>query len=139
MVGPVLPFENASVADQHITRRVARNPVAPPATNNSSVYCYHLKSDSSDRQDYQRELEKDRMQYRPGQHVMEAKVAPEMARDIRPSQYYVSRGVPRADLTERAALQRSMMHSVAPFNGITAVAGGYSKAGVLHYGVTSLY
>ncbi|RCV16520.1 hypothetical protein SEVIR_3G147400v4 [Setaria viridis] len=139
VVGPVLPFENASVADQHITRRVARNPVAPPATNNSSVYCYHLKSDSSDRQDYQRELEKDRMQYRPGQHVMEAKVAPEMARDIRPSQYYVSRGVPRADLTERAALQRSMMHSVAPFNGITAVAGGYSKAGVLHYGVTSLY
>lgn len=70
---------------------------------------------------------------------MEAKVAPEMARDMRPSQYYVSRGVPRADLTERATLQRSMMHSVAPFNGITALASGYSKAGVLHYGVTSLY
>ncbi|RLN00148.1 mitogen-activated protein kinase 7 [Panicum miliaceum] len=137
VVGPVLPFENVSAVDQHITRRVARNPAAPPATNNSSVYCYHLKSDSSDRQEHQLELEKDRMQYRPGQHAMEAKVAPEMVRDMRPSPYYVSRGVPKADLTERAALQRSMMHNVASFNGITA--GGYSKAGILHYGVTSLY
>ncbi|CAN6327266.1 unnamed protein product [Urochloa humidicola] len=141
VVGPVLPFENASVADQHIMRRVARNPAVPPATNTSSVYCSHQKSDSSGRQEHQLELEKDRMQYRPGQHVMEAKVAPEMVRDMRPSPYYVSRGVPRADLTERAALHRSMLHSVAPFNGITAVAGGggYNKAGVLHYGVTSLY
>ncbi|PAN18107.1 hypothetical protein PAHAL_3G178900 [Panicum hallii] len=137
VVGPVLPFENVSAVDQHITRRAARNPAAPSATNNSSVYCYHLKSDSSDRQEHQLELEKDRMQYRPGQHAMEAKVAPEMVRDMRPSPYYVSRGVPKADLTERAALQRSMMHNVASFNGITA--GGYSKAGILHYGVTSLY
>jgi serine/threonine protein kinase len=137
VVGPVLPFENVSAVDQHITRRVARNPAAPSATNNSSVYCYHLKSDSSDRQEHQLELEKDRMQYRPGQHAMEAKVAPEMVRDMRPSPYYVSRGVPKADLTERSALQRSMMHNVASFNGITA--GGYSKAGILHYGVTSLY
>ncbi|KAG2625740.1 hypothetical protein PVAP13_3KG308800 [Panicum virgatum] len=135
----VLPFENASAVDQHITRRVARNPGVPPATNNSSVYGYHLKSDSSDRQDHQLELEKDQMQYRPGQHAMEAKVAPELARDMRPSLYYVSRGVPKTDLTERAALQRSMLHNVASFNGITAVAGGYSKAGILHYGVTSLY
>jgi len=135
----VLPFENVSAVDQHITRRVARNPGVPPATNNSSVYGYHLKSDSSDRQDHQLELEKDQMQYRPGQHAMEAKVAPELARDMRPLPYYVSRGVPKTDLTERAALQRSMLHNVASFNGITAVAGGYSKAGILHYGVTSLY
>ena len=120
-------------------RRVARNPAVPPATNNSSVYCYHLKSGSSDRQEHQLELEKDQMQYRPGQHAMEAKVAPELARDMRPLPYYVSRGVPKTDLTERAALQRSMLHNVASFNGITAVAGGYSKAGILHYGVTSLY
>ena len=139
VVGPVLPFENVSAVDQHIMRRVARNPAVPPATNNSSVYCYHLKSGSSDRQEHQLELEKDRMQYRPGQHATEAKVAPEMARDMRPSPYYVSRGVPKTDLTERAALQRSMLHNVASFNGFTAVAGGYSKAGVLHYGVTSLY
>nr|CAB3460709.1 unnamed protein product [Digitaria exilis] len=139
VVGPVLPFENSSVADQHITRRVARNPAVPPATNNSSACCYHLKSDSSDRQEHQLELEKDRMQYRPGQHSMEAKVAPDMTRDMRPSLYYVSRGVPKADLTDRVALQRSMLHTAAPFNGMTAVGGGYSKAGVLHYGVTSLY
>ncbi|RLN30724.1 mitogen-activated protein kinase 7 [Panicum miliaceum] len=137
VVGPVLPLENVSAVDQHITRRVARNPAVPPATNNSSVYCYHQKSDSWDRQEHQLELEKDRMQYRPGHHAMEAKVAPEMVRDMRPSPYYVSRGVPKADLTERAALQRSMLHNVASFNGITA--GGYSKAGILHYGVTSLY
>ncbi|XP_066368179.1 mitogen-activated protein kinase 7-like isoform X2 [Miscanthus floridulus] len=139
VVGPVLPFESASVTDQHIARRVARNPAVPPVTNTSSVYCYHLKSDSSDRQEHQLEREKDQRQYRRGQHLMDAKVAPEMARDIRPSQYYVSRGMPKADLTDRATLHRSTLHGVAPFNGIAAVAGGYSQAGVLHYGVTSLY
>jgi len=118
---------------------VARNPAVPPVTNTSSVYCYHLKSDSSDRQEHQLEREKDQRQYRTGQHLMDAKVAPEMARDIRPSQYYVSRGMPKADLTDRATLHRSTLHGVAPFNGIAAVAGGYSQAGVLHYGVTSLY
>lgn len=70
---------------------------------------------------------------------MDAKVAPEMARDIRSSQYYGSRVMPKADLTDRATLQRSTLHGVAPFNGITAVAGGYSQAGILHYGITSLY
>ncbi|KAJ1264109.1 hypothetical protein BS78_09G237200 [Paspalum vaginatum] len=138
VVGPVLPFENSSVTDQHIVRRVARNPAVPSATNNSSAHCYHMKSDRSDREEHQLELEKDRMQYRPGQHLVDAKVSPEMAQDVRPSPYYVSRGVPKADLADRAALQRSMLQGVAPFNGI-AVAGGYSKAGVLHYGITSLY
>ncbi|XP_062180422.1 mitogen-activated protein kinase 7-like isoform X1 [Phragmites australis] len=133
VVGPVLPFEKASVTDPHNARRVAKNPVVLPATTNPSVYCYHLKPDCSDRQ-HQQELEKDRLQYRPGQHLVDAKVVPEMARGMGSSRYYVSKGVPKADLTDRAALQQgSMLHGIAPFNGITAVAGA------LHYGVTSLY
>ncbi|AQK92189.1 Putative MAP kinase family protein [Zea mays] len=81
VVGPVLPFESASVTDQHIARQVARNPAVPPATNTSSAYCYHLKPDSADRQEQQLELEEDHMQYRTGQHPMDAKVAHEMGRN----------------------------------------------------------
>ncbi|KAL6610770.1 hypothetical protein ACP70R_040739 [Stipagrostis hirtigluma subsp. patula] len=140
VIGPVIPFENGSVADPHSARRVTRTPVVAPATTNPSVYCYHPKSDCSDRQQHQHELEKDRMQYRSGQHLMDAKGVPEMARDMRSSPYYVSRGVPKADLTDRVVLQQgSMLHGIASFNGITAVAGGYSSAGALHYGLTSMY
>uniref|UniRef100_A0ACD5TDS1 Uncharacterized protein n=1 Tax=Avena sativa TaxID=4498 RepID=A0ACD5TDS1_AVESA len=90
--------ENESVADRHIGRRVVRDPVVPPAAPS-----YQLKSYFAERQ-HQQELEKDRMRYRPSHHFRDAKVAPEMAPDIRPSPYYIP-----------------------PFNGITAVEGGYSK------------
>ncbi|KAK3134814.1 hypothetical protein QOZ80_5BG0411030 [Eleusine coracana subsp. coracana] len=140
VVGPVIPYENGNVSDPNNVRRVARNPVGPPATSNQSAYCYHLKSDCSDRQQHQNELEKDRMQYRSGHHLIDAKLMPEVARDMRSSSYHVSRGVLKSDLTDRSALQGSMLHGVASFNGIAAVAGGgYSKAGALHYGITSLY
>ncbi|XP_047094726.1 mitogen-activated protein kinase 7-like isoform X2 [Lolium rigidum] len=97
------PTENASVADRHIGRRVAKDPVVPPAAAS-----YHLKSDCSDRQ-HQQELEKDRARYRPLHHFRDAKVAPEMAPDIRSSPYYIP-----------------------PFSGI---AGGYSKVAA----VTRMY
>ncbi|XP_051210365.1 mitogen-activated protein kinase 7 isoform X2 [Lolium perenne] len=97
------PTENASVADRHIGRRVARDPVVPPAAAS-----YHLKSDCSDRQ-HQQELEKDRARYRPLHHFRDAKVAPEMAPDIRSSPYYIP-----------------------PFSGIAA---GYSKVAA----VTRMY
>ncbi|KAL6848927.1 hypothetical protein ACP4OV_021510 [Aristida adscensionis] len=129
-----------SVTDPHNAQRVARNTAVPAATANTSAYCYYPKSDCSDKRQHQHELEKDRMHYRSGQHLMDAKLVPEMSPDIRSSPYYVSRSVPKADVTDRGALQQgSMLHSIAPFNGITAVAGGYSKAGALHYGLTSMY
>jgi hypothetical protein len=137
-VGPVLPFENPGAADPHSARRVVRNPMVPPAAANKSGYSYNLKSDYSDRQ-HQEELEKDRVQYRPAQHLMDAKVAPDTAPDIRSSQYYFTRSAPRTDLTDRAALQGSMLYGIAPFNGIAAVAGGYSKVGAVQYGVSRMY
>jgi hypothetical protein len=138
VVGPVIPYENGNATDPNNARRVVRNP-AVPVTSNQSAYCYHLKSDCC-RQKQQTELEKDRMQYSSGYHLMDAKVVPEAARDMGSSPYYVSRGVPKADLTDRSSLQGSMLHGVAHFSGITAVAGsGYSKAAALHYGITSLY
>jgi hypothetical protein len=69
---------------------------------------YHLKSDCADRQ-HQQELEKDRARYRPSHHFRDAKVAPEIAPDIRSSPYYIP-----------------------PFSGIT---GGYSKVAA----VTRMY
>ncbi|XP_040380193.1 mitogen-activated protein kinase 7 isoform X1 [Oryza brachyantha] len=136
-VGPVLPFENPSVTDSHNAWRVGRNPV-PQAASNKPVYSYHLKPDYSSTQ-HQKELEKDRAQYRPAQQMMDAKVAPETVPDMRPSQYYITRSAPKTDLTDRAALQGSMLYGIAPFNGIAAVAGGYSKVGAVHYGATRLY
>uniref|UniRef100_A0A0D9WJT8 mitogen-activated protein kinase n=1 Tax=Leersia perrieri TaxID=77586 RepID=A0A0D9WJT8_9ORYZ len=131
-VGPVLPFENIGVTDPHNARRVVRNPVAPPAAANKPVYSYHLKSDYHGTQ-HQQELEKDRVQYRSVQHSTDAKVAPETTLDMRSSQYYITRSAPKTDLRERAALQGSMLYSIAPFNGIAAVAGG-----AVQYAVASL-
>jgi len=90
------PMENAIVIDRHSGRRVARDPVvvAPAAAS------YHLKSDCADRQ-HQQELEKDHARYRPSHRFRDARVAPEMAPDVRSSPFYIP-----------------------PFNGI---AGGYSK------------
>jgi hypothetical protein len=73
VVGPVIPFENATAVDPYSQRRVARNPVLPPTTSNLSAYSYHRKSDNSDRV-LQQELEKDRTQYQPAQRFMDAKV-----------------------------------------------------------------
>lgn len=80
---------------------MARDPAGPPA----AAAGYHLKPDCSDRQQQQQqELEKDRARYRPAHHFRDARVAPEA--EARPSAYYIP-----------------------PFNGIAAVAGGYSKVG----------
>ncbi|KQK04843.1 mitogen-activated protein kinase 7 [Brachypodium distachyon] len=120
VVSSAMQTDNPSVSDRHNGRRVARDPAVPPAA------AYHLKSDYSDRQhqqefekdrvrpDRQRqeELEKDRMQYRPGHHSMDAKVAPEISPYMRSSPYYIP-----------------------PFNGIAAVASGYSKVAA----VTRMY
>ncbi|KAL5203358.1 hypothetical protein ABZP36_014310 [Zizania latifolia] len=137
-VGPVLPFENPGVTDLHNPRRVVRNPVAPAAAN-KPVYIHHLKSDCSGRQHQQELEEKDRVQYKPAQHFMDAKVAPETAPDMRSSQHYISRSALKTDLTDRAAIQGSMLYGIAPFNGIAAAAGGYSKVGAVQYGVTRMY
>jgi len=139
VVGPVIPYENLTAVDPYNQRRVARNPVLPPATSNLSAYTYHRKSDNSDRE-LQQELEKDRMQYQPAQRFMDAKVVPQMSPDLR-SSYYIPKGVPKADVVERAALQSSMIHGIAPFNGIAAVGGGggYNKVNAVQYGVSRMY
>jgi hypothetical protein len=124
VVGSVIPYENGNVADPNNVRRVARNPVVPPVTSNQSTHCNHLMPDCSCRQQHQNELEKDRVQYRSGHLLMEAKVVPEADGGMRSSPYYVSRGVPKADLADRS-LQGSNLHGVATFNGMTAVAGGW--------------
>ncbi|KAG2599628.1 hypothetical protein PVAP13_5KG421400 [Panicum virgatum] len=119
-------------------RRVARNPVLPPATSNLSAYTYHRKSDNSDRE-LQQELEKDRMQYQPAQRFMDAKAVPQMSPDLR-SSYYIPKGVPKDDVVERAASQSSMIHGIAPFNGIASVGGGgYNKVNAVQYGVSRMY
>ncbi|XP_062217446.1 mitogen-activated protein kinase 8 isoform X2 [Phragmites australis] len=137
VVGPVIPFENSAAVDPYNQRRVARNPVLPPA--NLSAYTYHQKSDNSDRE-LQQELEKDRMQYQPTQRFMDAKVVPQMSPDLR-SSYYIPKGVPKADVAERAALQSSMIQGIAPFNGIAAVGGGggYNKVNAVQYGASRMY
>ncbi|RCV26629.1 hypothetical protein SEVIR_5G264400v4 [Setaria viridis] len=139
VVGPVIPYENLAVVDPYSQRRVARNPVLPPVTSNLAAYTYHRKSDNSDRE-LQQELEKDRMQYQPAQRFMDAKVVPQMSPDLR-SSYYIPKGVPKADVMERAALHSSMIHGIAPFNGITAVGGGggYNKVNAVQYGVSRMY
>ncbi|KAL5228209.1 hypothetical protein ABZP36_016474 [Zizania latifolia] len=136
VVGPVIPFENSSVAGPYNQRRVVRNPVLPPATTNLSAYAYHQKSDSSERE-LQQELEKDRMQYQPMQHFRDAKVVSHMSHDLRSSSYYLSKG--KADVAERAAIQSNMMQGIAPFNGIAAVGGSYNKVNAVQYGVSRMY
>jgi hypothetical protein len=137
VVGPVIPYENLAVVDPYSQRKVARNPVLPPATSHLAAYTYHRKSDNSDRE-LQQELEKDRMQYQPAQRFMDAKVVPQMSPDLR-SSYYITKGVPKADAMERAALHSSMIHGIAPFNSITAVGGGYNKVNTVQYGVSRMY
>nr|CAB3477852.1 unnamed protein product [Digitaria exilis]CAB3502955.1 unnamed protein product [Digitaria exilis] len=138
VVGPVIPYENLTAVDPYNQRRVARNPVLPPATSNLSAYTYHRKSDNSDRE-LQQELEKDRMQYQPAQRFMDAKVVPQMSPDLR-SAYYIPKGAPKSDVVERAALQPSMIHGIAPFSGIAAVGGGgYNKVNAVQYGVSRMY
>ncbi|KAK3161497.1 hypothetical protein QOZ80_1BG0077870 [Eleusine coracana subsp. coracana] len=139
VVGPVIPFENSTTVDPYSQRRVARNPVLPPASSNLSAYTYHRKSDNSDRE-LQQELEKDRMHYQPAQRFMDAKVVPQMSPDLR-SSYYIPKGVMKTDVVERAALQSSMIPGVAPFNGIAAVGGGggYNKVNAVQYGVSRMY
>lgn len=140
MVGPVIPFENPTAVDPYSQRRVARNPVLPPATSNMSAYTYHRKSDNSDRE-LQQELEKDRMQYQqPAQRFMDAKVVSPMPPDLR-SAYYIPKGVPKADVAERANLQSGMVHGMGPFSGIAAVGGGggYNKVNAVQYGVSRMY
>lgn len=82
---------------------MSRDPAAPPA---AAAAGYTLRPDCPDRQQQQQqqELEKDRTRYRPALHFRDARVAPEA--EARPSAYYIP-----------------------PFNGIAAVAGGYSKVG----------
>jgi len=139
VVGPVIPFENATAVDPYSQRRVARNPVLPPTTTNLSAYAYHRKSDNSNRE-LQQELEKDRMQYQPAQRFMDAKVVSQMSPDLR-SSYYIPKGVPKADGADRAALHSSMIHGIAPFSGIAAVGGGggYNKVNAVQYGVSRMY
>ncbi|KAK3165004.1 hypothetical protein QOZ80_1AG0027700 [Eleusine coracana subsp. coracana] len=139
VVGPVIPFENSTTVDPYSQRRVARNPVLPPASSNLSAYTYHRKSDNSDRE-LQQELEKDRMHYQPAQRFMDAKVVPQMSPDLR-SSYYIPKGVMKTDVVERAALQSSMIPGIAPFNGIAAVGGGggYNKVNAVQYGVSRMY
>ncbi|KAL6615754.1 hypothetical protein ACP70R_038024 [Stipagrostis hirtigluma subsp. patula] len=139
VVGPVIPFENSNALDPYNQRRVARNPVLPPTTSNLSAYAYHRKSENSDKE-LQQELEKDRMQYQPVQRFMDGKVVPQMSPDLR-SSYFITKGVPKADVAERAALQSSMIQGIAPFNGIAAVGGGvgYNKVNAVQYGVSRMY
>ncbi|TVT98705.1 hypothetical protein EJB05_55976, partial [Eragrostis curvula] len=139
VVGPVIPFENSTAVDTYSQRRVARNPVLPPATSSLSAYAYHRKLDNSDRE-LQQELEKDRMRYQPAQRFMDAKIVPQMSPDLR-SSYYIPKGVTKADVVERAALQSSMIPGIAPYNGIAAVGagGGYNKVNAVQYGVSRMY
>ncbi|KAF6992023.1 hypothetical protein CFC21_009062 [Triticum aestivum] len=74
----------------------------PAAPPAAAAAGYHQRPDCSDRQ---QEVEKDRAHYRPAHHFRDARVAPEA--EARPSAYHIP-----------------------PFNGIAAVAGGYSKVGV---------
>ncbi|XP_062206427.1 mitogen-activated protein kinase 8-like isoform X1 [Phragmites australis] len=134
VVGPVIPFENSTLVDPYSQRRVARNPVLPPATSNLSAYTYHRKSVNSDRE-LQQELEKDHMQYQPAQRFMDAKVVPQMSPDLR-SSYYIPKGVLKADVAERAALQSSMIQGITPFDGIAV---GYNKVNAVQYGVSRMY
>jgi len=102
VVASATPIENAAFTDRQIGRRMARDPAAPLQATAAS---YYPKPDSSNRQQQQLELEKDHARYRPAHHFRDARVAPEP--DVRPSAYYIP-----------------------PFNGISAVAGGYNKVGV---------
>jgi hypothetical protein len=79
---------------------MGRRMARDPAAPPAAAAGYHLKPDCSDRQQQQQELEKDRARYRPSHHFRDARVAPEA------EGYYIP-----------------------PFNGIAAVAGGYSKVG----------
>ncbi|KAI5020348.1 hypothetical protein ZWY2020_045236 [Hordeum vulgare] len=101
VVASATPIENAAFADRQTGRRMSRDPVAPPA---AAAAGYTLRPDCPERQhqQQQQELEKDRTRYRPALHFRDARVAPEA--EARPSAYYIP-----------------------PFNGIAAVAGGYSK------------
>ncbi|KAE8790781.1 Mitogen-activated protein kinase 7 [Hordeum vulgare] len=103
VVASATPIENAAFADRQTGRRMSRDPAAPPA---AAAAGYTLRPDCPDRQQQQQqqELEKDRTRYRPALHFRDARVAPEA--EARPSAYYIP-----------------------PFNGIAAVAGGYSKVG----------
>jgi hypothetical protein len=49
VVGPVIPFENATAIDPYSQIRLMRNPVLPPASSKLSSYTCQRKSDNSDR------------------------------------------------------------------------------------------
>ncbi|KAK9153210.1 hypothetical protein Sjap_000690 [Stephania japonica] len=146
VVGPVMPYENASsIKDAYDPRTYARNAVLPPQPLPPPYY--FRRSNPTKPEGAGLEAERDLLQSRSQipQCSMITKLAPEVAIDINPTFYLSQAGVSKSDQADdRIALDANLLQSKSQFatiGGISAAAAAaaHRKIGTVQYGMSRMY
>ncbi|KAK9132382.1 hypothetical protein Scep_011910 [Stephania cephalantha] len=145
VVGPVMPYENASsIKDAYDPRTYVRNAVLPPQPLPPPYY--FRRSNPTKPEGTGPEAERDLLQSRQQipQCGMITKLGPEVAIDINPTFYLSQAGVSKSDQTDdRIALDTNLLQSKPQFatiGGISAAAAAaHRKIGTVQYGMSRMY
>ncbi|KAK9150803.1 hypothetical protein Syun_009112 [Stephania yunnanensis] len=145
VVGPVMPYENASsIKDAYDPRTYVRNAVLPPQPLPPPYY--FRRSNPTKPEGTGPEAERDLLQSRQQipQCSMISKLGPEVAIDINPTFYLSQAGVSKSDQTDdRIALDTNLLQSKSQFatiGGISAAAAAaHRKIGTVQYGMSRMY
>lgn len=139
VVGPVVPFENASVRkDAYDPRTFIRSTVLPQAV--PTAYCYRKCSTGKQEMDSERELPS-QVKHVP-QCGMVAKLATDIAINIDSNPFLMTRaGVNKVERVEdRISIDTNLLQAKSQYSGVSAAAATaatHRKVGTVQYGMTT--
>lgn len=149
VVGPVIPYEKAGASIGSNDRRTAIRDSALPQVVHPS-YFYPSPSRGTEVRSAS-DIGKDSLlqaKQQIPQCGIAAKLAPEIAINIDPDPFYVSRvGIPKMDrIDDRITMDTNLMQVKSQFGGISAATaaaattvGGHGKVGTITFGMSRMY
>lgn len=143
VVGPVVPYENASVRkDAYDPRTFVRSTVLPQAV--PTAYCYRKSSTGKQEMDSERELPS-QVKHVP-QCGMAAKFATDIAINIDSNPFFMTRaGVNKVEHAEnQISIDTNLLQAKSQYGGVgaaattaAATAAAHRKIGTVQYGMTT--
>ena len=142
VVGPVGPYEYASVVkDSYDPRTLVRGSVVPSQPVPTAYY-YHSSS-TSNRPATEADKGVPLQATTHGQQCgVNAKIAPDIAINIDKNPFFMTRvGVNKLEQDDQIAIETNLLQSKAQYGGISAAAGAtaHRKVGPVQYGMTRMF
>ncbi|XP_077226837.1 mitogen-activated protein kinase 10-like isoform X2 [Tasmannia lanceolata] len=138
VVGPVMPYENGTIKDVYDPRRLTRNAVLP-AQAISPAYHFRRNPAKPERSETDSTRSDLSSQPKPTQ-CGAAKLAQDIAIDIKASSFYVSQATKVNGAEDRIAIDANLLQAKSQFGGMgVGAAAAHRKVGTVQYGMSRMY